>query len=88
MEVEMLRETGAKPLWLRQWKPRMRCSPDFLGVVATESETLGCTEPDGPGVGLEEFFLIHIKELEVLKFLPRPAVDGDGSEEADRRRRG
>jgi hypothetical protein len=88
MAVELLRETGAKPLWLCQWKPRIRYSPDLLGDAATGTETLGCTEPDGPGVGLDEFFLIHIKEAGVLKFLPRPAVDGDGSEEVERRRYG
>jgi hypothetical protein len=66
----------------------MRCSPDRLGEASVEPMTLGFSEPGGPGVGLVGFFLIHIKEAGGLKYLPRPAVVGDGSEEVERRRRG
>jgi hypothetical protein len=53
-----------------------------------ESMTLGCSEPDGPGMGLAGFFLIHIKGACDLKSLPRLAVVGDENVVVERRRRG
>jgi hypothetical protein len=88
MAASMPREIGATPLWLRQWKPRIRCKPDRLGEAAIEPIRLGCSESCGPRVGLAWVFLIHIKDFGDLNPLPRLAVVGDEGAVFVRRRRG
>jgi hypothetical protein len=88
MAVSLTRETGATPLWLRQWKPRIRCRPDRLGEAAIEPIRLGCSGSCGPRLGLARFFLIQIKDFGDLKPRPQLAVGGDEVAVFDRRRRG